>query len=104
MSLLAKEDVQSRLQDELRGRIPPALYEQWFAGSEVTACGGDGLELGVKNRFFKGWIETRYLDILRDAARAAVGKPVAVQVVVAAHLYGPFREDQARDRAEAEAM
>lgn len=101
---LVKEDVQLRLQEELKNRMPLALFEQWFAGSEVVACDGDVVELGVKNRFFKGWIETRYLDVLRDAASAVAGRPSRVQVTVAAHLYGPFREEQARERAEAEAL
>lgn len=101
---LVKEEIQLQLQDELRERIAPALYEQWFSGSEVVSCTGDALELGVKNRFFKGWIETRYLDVLRDAARKVVGAAVAVRVCVAPHLYGSFREEQARDQAEAEAL
>ncbi len=81
--------------------MPSALYEQWFAGSEVVSCTGGVVELGVKNRFFKGWIETRYASVLAEAAGAVVGEAVRVEVVVAPHLYGNFRKEQARAEEEA---
>ncbi|MCD8350035.1 MAG: ATP-binding protein, partial [Planctomycetaceae bacterium] len=100
MSFVA-EEIQIHLQEALRDRMPSALYEQWFAGSEVVSCTGEVVELGVKNRFFKGWIETRYASVLAEAAGAVVGEPVRVQVVVAPHLYGSFRKEQAKAEEEA---
>ncbi len=61
---LVEEQLLADLQAQLRRRLPEALYEQWFAGTEIAAWDGDALELGVKNRFFKSWIETKYLDVV----------------------------------------
>lgn len=75
-------------------------YEQWFRGIEVVRCDDDRLELGVKNRFYKNRMETRYLDAIHQAAQACLGRPVAIAVVISPRLYAQFRE--ARDKAMAE--
>lgn len=100
LSLVA-EEIQIQLQAELRQRLPDALYEQWFSGIEIVACDKDALELGVKNRFFKSWIETRYLPMVCEAAEAVLGRSMRVTVVVSAKLYAPFREAQEKALAEA---
>lgn len=101
LSLLVEEQLLAALQDGLRRRMPRALYEQWFSGTEIVSRDAGRLELGVKNRFFKSWIETRYMTVLRDAAAEAAGAPVEVSVAVSAGLYARFREAQEKDRAEA---
>lgn len=100
MSLVAHE-ILSGLLERLRSCMPEALYEQWFAGSEIMSWDDELLELGVKNRFFKSWIETKYIDILRKAAADVVGREVRVAVSVSPRLFAPFREAQERDKAEA---
>ncbi len=101
---MVEEQLLAALHAGLRRRIPEALYEQWFSGTEVSSRDGGRLELGVKNRFFKSWIETRYMAVLREAAAEAAGGPVDVAVVVSAGLYSQFREAQEKDRAEAERL
>lgn len=103
MSLVA-EEIQVLLQSELRNRLPEALFEQWFSGTEIVACSESHLELGVKNRFFKSWIETRYLDTLREAACACLGRPVRITVSVSPRLYAPFREAQEKAMADARVL
>lgn len=98
---MVEEQLLAALQTGLRRRIPEALYEQWFSGTEISLWDGRRLELGVKNRFFKSWIETRYMAVLREAAIEAAGAPVDVTVAVSAGLYAQFREAQEKDRAEA---
>lgn len=98
---MVEQDILTGLQTELSARMPAVLYEQWFAGVEIMSWTGECLELGVKNRFFKSWIETKYLDILREAAGAACGREIRVAVSVSPRLFAPFREAQERDKAEA---
>lgn len=104
MSLVEKDVLLENLFSHLRRRMPEALFEQWFAGSELMSCHDDRLELGVKNRFFKSWIETRYADLVREAAAAVMGKPVRVTVTVSPRLFAPFRENQEREKKEAAAL
>lgn len=92
------------LKEELGRRIPQVLFDQWFSGAEVTACGDDCLTLGVQNRFFKSRIEAKYLTPLREAACAALGREVRVEVAVSPRLFAAFRETQEKNRAEAAAL
>lgn len=101
---MVAEEIQVQLQAALRERLPEALFEQWFSGIEVVACSGTQLELGVKNRFFKNWIESRYLDTLSQAAESCLGKPVAVTVSVSARLYASFRDAQEKALEEANSL
>ncbi|MCC8165663.1 MAG: AAA family ATPase [Planctomycetes bacterium] len=98
---LVLADIAIALHASLARRLPEPLYQQWFAGAEVMTCDTDGLELGVKNRFFKNWIEAKYLTVLRDAASEAVGADISVRVSVSAALYAPFREAQEEAKKEA---
>ncbi len=102
---LVETELSAALHAQLQQRLPQALYEQWFAGAEIMAWDGRGLELGVKNRFFKNWIETKYYDVLKEAAGTACGVPdLEIKISVSANLYAPFREAQERDLAAANAM
>ncbi|MCC8191257.1 MAG: AAA family ATPase [Planctomycetes bacterium] len=90
--------------EELAQRVPPVLFAQWFARTEILACADGVLELGVQNRFFKSRIETRYLTVLREAAAAVLGQPVTVTVSVSPKLFAAFREAQEKASAEAAAL
>ena len=84
--------------------MPQVLYEQWFADAEIMSWENAVLELGVKNRFFKSWIETKYMRVLMDAAAEVAGHEMRVTVSVSPRLFTPFREEQEKDRAAAEAL
>lgn len=98
---LVSEDVTSRIKDQLRLRLPPVLFDQWFAEAEVIALSESELELGVQNRFFKSRIESTYMQVLADAAEVAVGGRVIVSVSVSPRLFARFREEQERREEEA---
>lgn len=98
---LVKEQILGELLAGLSRRLPAALYEQWFSGTEIAVWDGRRLELGVKNRFFKSRIESKYMAVLHEAAAEAAGTAVEVTVVVSAGLYAQFREAQEKDKAEA---
>lgn len=100
---LVTDEILGNLRGELSRLISQPLYEHWFADTEILAWDGERLEVGVKNRFFKSRIETKYLSELRQAAETVLGQPVQVAVSVSSRLYAQFREAQERDRAEVEA-
>lgn len=97
------EEIAALLQNELKKHLHEALYEQWFSDMEVVSSSDTDLELGVKNRFFKSWIETRYLDVVREAAQQCFGKPVTVTISVSPRLYTSFRQAQEKALVEASA-
>ena len=82
-------------------RLPQVLFDQWFAEAEIVSFSGGGLELGVQNRFFKSRIESTYMQVLAEAAEAAIGGKVVVSVSVSPRLFARFREEQERREEEA---
>ncbi len=98
---LVDEAVWTEVKSELGRRIPQVLFEQWFSQAEVLAWDGACLELGVQNRFFKSRIETTYMGVLKEAADAAFGRSVSVQVSVSKRLLAAFRKAQKEAASEA---
>ncbi len=97
-------DLAEKIKAELSGRLPDALFDQWFAQAEIELDADGALRIGVQNRFFKSRIETAYLPVLAEAAGAVLGDAPALSVVVSPRLFSQFRAEQEKREAEAAAL
>jgi len=69
---------------ELRNLFPSDLFEMWFEGLECTEQSDQKLTLCAPSEFNAIWIESNYLDVISQQARALAGAPVSVSIEVRA--------------------
>ena len=69
----------SRLQAELRRRVPDATFDSWLAPLRLGGIEGDRVILLAPEEM-RAWIEQRFGDMLTAAARAALTDDVTVVV------------------------
>jgi chromosomal replication initiator protein len=65
---------------QLRRQLSDGNYSAWFGKCRAVELDEDTFVLGVATTFAKEWIETRYLEPLRAAVRAAARRPLDVAV------------------------
>jgi chromosomal replication initiator protein len=66
------DPIWTRLQAELRDRVPESTYDVWLA--PLRFGGRDGERLTVlAPAEVRAWVQQRYVGVLEDAARAALG-------------------------------
>jgi len=71
-----------RLLAALDGRLPPKALDTWIRPGRLLAHSDHRLEIGVPNKFVRGYILEHYLDALQAAAVACVGPRVHVAITV----------------------
>ena len=70
-AMMTQDACWERARSQLKARLGADLYANWFARMELEghdaqrAC----LTFSVPTRFLKTWIETHYMDVLRDVCR-----------------------------------
>lgn len=78
------EEIWGNASLHLRQKLSDGNYSAWFGKSKPIAIDGNTFVLGVSTPFAKEWIESRYLEPLRDALRAGSGRPLDVAVLTGA--------------------
>jgi len=68
---------------EAQQKVRRQQFDTWFSGIEPILLEKNTLTLEVPNPFFRDWLTTNYLDIIRTAARGATGTEVSVVFEVA---------------------
>jgi chromosomal replication initiator protein len=66
----------------IRGKLSAQVFETWFAPIVATGIGEDRVTLGVPNNFFKEWLTNNYVELIRDALHAELGRRVEVEIEV----------------------
>ena len=69
--------------DSLRGRVSRQQFETWFRKVRLVEATPEQVVFGVENAFFRDWIQTYYLEVLRSAAGDVLGGRPEVSVAVA---------------------
>src|SRR5688572_14685995 len=69
--------------DSLRGRVSRQQFETWFRKVRLVEATPEQVVFGVENAFFRDWIQTYYLEVLRSAASDVLGGRPEVSVAVA---------------------
>ena len=92
------EEIWTLACQHLRHKLSDGNFSAWFGKSRAVAIDGNTFVLGVSTPFAKEWIETRYLEPLREALRTSSGRALDV-AVLAGDFFPP--EDHAVEDAPA---
>lgn len=79
-----------------RTRFGQELYDRWLAAISLLDFAADEVTLGAPNAFVVQWLETKYLDGMRETLVEAVGRSVSVKVRVDPELFQQLRREQQR--------
>ncbi len=86
----------------VRERVSRQQFQTWFRDLDLSRIDGKTYVFSAPNAFVKQWIESYYLDALRDAVEATAGMPHDVRVDVGDDaLPTPAERRERRPRAEA---
>ena len=84
--------------ERLRGSLGQVSYETWIGPLNFIEVQGKTATIEAPNRFFRDWVNDRYLDLLRESLSAEMGETVEVKLtldkeshVVAPAANGPLR-------------
>jgi chromosomal replication initiator protein len=76
---------------QLRSKTPHQTFHTWIEPLRPTGVSENLLELEVPNAFFADWIDSHYLELIREAAAGAAGHPVDVLLRVNPDAAAPAR-------------
>ena len=68
--------------ESLKGSISQQTYQTWFVPIKLVDADENTVVLGAPNRFFKSWIEERYLEIISRAIEKVSGKKYSIEFVI----------------------
>jgi len=66
--------------NNIRERLNPRVFETWISPLRVLDVSGDRLKLEAPNRFFKDWVHSHFLDLIKEQASNVCGRDIAVEV------------------------
>lgn len=89
------DDLIRDLATRVADMVGPQRYKVWFKGSTAFGLGGGFVNVQVPNPFVGAWIERYFVDAIRDAAAAVVGRPLDVTFTIDPALSGQVRKEQA---------
>jgi chromosomal replication initiator protein len=107
------EALWEKTSDRLRGSLGGACFQTWIAPLRFVGLEGKRVTLAAPNRFFRQWIEERYLNAVRESLSLEAGEKLELALTLqdaklAANsksrspqqeLYGGYQADPARSQA-----
>ncbi len=72
----------SRLDEYLRGRLRPDLYQRWFAPLRPVAVEAGRLHVSAPDRFHRDFVDDNYRTWFEEFVPSVLGEPLRVQFVV----------------------
>src|SRR6185369_82202 len=79
---LSAQKVWGTVQHTLQSLVSPDQYKLWFVNIRPKSFEHDCLTLEVENDFCEVWLEKNYLDLIREKAIVASGRPIKVRLEV----------------------
>src|SRR6185295_6950830 len=76
------QKIWSTVQQSIQAMVSPELYKLWFANIRPKGLDQECLTLEVENDFCEVWLEKNYLDLIREKAILATGRPIKVRLEV----------------------
>ena len=72
-----------KILQHVRKNIPDSAFSLWFKNTVLQKIDDRQIEIGVSNRFIKGWLKSNYLRLLEESAAAVTGrqKKVSFRIV-----------------------
>jgi chromosomal replication initiator protein len=71
-----------RAADRIRDQLGQVGFETWIGPLNFIAVDGRTATIEAPNRFFKDWVNERYLTLLRQSLSAEIGEPVEVKLTL----------------------
>src|SRR5579872_5542545 len=75
-----------RAGDRMRDQLGQVGFETWIGPLNFVGVDGRTATIEAPNRFFKDWVNERYLPLLRQSISAEIGEPVEVKLTLGANL------------------
>jgi chromosomal replication initiator protein len=72
----------ARLDEYLRGRLRPDLYQRWFAPLRPVVVEAGRLQVSAPDRFHRDFIDDNYRAWFEEFVPSVLGEPLTVQFVV----------------------
>ncbi|MFP6737687.1 MAG: chromosomal replication initiator protein DnaA [Planctomycetota bacterium] len=96
MKSVLLQDSWTSAREGLQVRFGAECYQRWLADITVLSDGEDEVRLGVANRFLQEWIESRYLDGIREVLEGQAGRELTLDISIDPVLFRKHREEQKR--------
>jgi chromosomal replication initiator protein len=74
------QGVWERLLSSIEKKVSKQTFETWFLPISPIDASGEGVVVGVPNRFFKEWLLEHHLSMIQDELGVILGKECAVRV------------------------
>src|SRR6266478_4672922 len=71
-----------RAADRMRGELGEVGYETWIGPLNFVGHQGSTVTIEAPNRFFRDWINERYLGLMRSALTAEAGEQMEVRLTL----------------------
>ena len=78
----------------LQVRFGQECFQRWLADITVISSDAGHVRLGVANRFLQEWIETRYLDGIREVLEGQAGRELDLDIAIDPVLFRKHRKEQ----------
>ena len=78
----------------LQVRFGQECFQRWLADITVISSDAGHVRLGVANRFLQEWIETRYLDGIREVLEGQAGRELNLELAIDPVLFRKHRKEQ----------
>jgi len=72
-----------RLLLEVKGRINKRQYDTWFGRATLEQWDEGQLVLGLPNRFYQEWFQSKFTELVRESAQTVAAAPVHVRFEIA---------------------
>jgi chromosomal replication initiator protein len=76
------DGVWERAGDRMRDQLGQVGFETWIGPLNFVGVNGGTATIEAPNRFFKDWVNERYMPLLRQSLSAEVGEPVDVKLTL----------------------
>src|SRR6202166_953447 len=68
--------------DRIREALGQVAYETWMGPLTFVGLQDKTATIEAPNRFFREWVNDRYLDLIRQTISAEVGEPVEIKLTL----------------------
>src|SRR5437870_1179789 len=87
------EGLWQRAAERMRDHLGPASYETWIGPLNFVGVEGNTATIEAPNKFFRDWVNDRYIELLKTTLSAERGGSVNVALTFDSHKIPP-RERQ----------
>src|ERR1700694_2838917 len=81
-------DVWRKAGDHLRDALGQAAYETWIEPLTFVGLRDKTAQIEAPNRFFRDWVNDRYLDLIRQTISTEAGEPVEIKLMLSQDSVG----------------